>query len=169
MSTCLQYKNQSVLEHGIAVHEEWLKIQPYGFLIPYWDALQKDIANWDPVDIALYHIFHDCGKPYCQSEDERGKHFSDHTKKSAETWIEIGGSEVIASWMLHDMDIHLIKADEIDAFMEIPGSEILLLTGLAAIRANAEMFGGTDSTSFKIKMKHWERRAKAYLRRRYNG
>jgi hypothetical protein len=34
------------------------------------------------------------------------------------------------------------------------------MAGLAEVYANSQMFGGTESTGFKIKMKHLERRGK---------
>ena len=169
MSKCEQTHGQTILEHGIEVNKEWKKLEPYGFLEPYWEHLQKDISKWNPDDILLYQIFHDCGKPKCFSQDHQGNHFVNHAKISYETWVEAYGDGIIATWILHDMDIHIISADELDAFLAIPGSEVLLLTGLTALRANVKLFGGTDSVSFKIKLKHWERRAKAYLKRRYNG
>lgn len=36
----------------------------------------------------------------------------------------------------------------------------LLITGLSEIHSNAKMFGGTDSTSFKIKLKSITQRGK---------
>lgn len=117
MSNCNQTHNQTILEHGIAVHEEWLNLKPYGFLIPYWDALQEDIAKWDPNDIRTYHIFHDCGKPFCHSQDEQGSHFLNHAEISYQTWLDYYGEGQIATWIRHDMDIHILRADEIDGFL----------------------------------------------------
>jgi hypothetical protein len=59
-----------------------------------------------------------------------------------------------------DMDVHLLKAEDIPEFAGRPQAAALLLTALAEIHANAAMFGGTESTSFKIKLKHLERRGK---------
>jgi hypothetical protein len=48
----------------------------------------------------------------------------------------------------------------------------LLIASLAEIHSNAEMFGGIESTSFKIKWKNIDRRGKQvfkYLKEQYNG
>ena len=62
-----------------------------------------------------------------------------------------------------DMDIHLLKADGIEEFASRPEAATLLLTSLAEIHSNAAMFGGIDSTSFKIKWKHINKRGKKII------
>jgi hypothetical protein len=59
-----------------------------------------------------------------------------------------------------DMDIHLLKGDDIEAFAARKEAAALLLAGLSEIHANAQMFGGIESTSFKMKWKHIDRRGK---------
>jgi len=63
-----------------------------------------------------------------------------------------------------DMDIHLLKADGIAEFAARPEAISLLLTGLAEIHANAAMFGGIESTSFKIKFKQISKRGKQIIK-----
>jgi hypothetical protein len=46
----------------------------------------------------------------------------------------------------------------------LPEAASLYLTAVAEVHANAPMFGGFESTSFKSKMKHLDRRGKALLR-----
>lgn len=62
-----------------------------------------------------------------------------------------------------DMDAHLLKADGLAEFASRPQAIPLLLTALAEIHANAAMFGGLDSTSFKIKWKHLNKRGRQVL------
>lgn len=170
MEATLQTEGQNILQHGQAVHTAWLDIlnDPSSWpdcLSPWETELRAEIHRFDPSSIRLYHWFHDCGKPRCLTlREDGGRSFPDHALHSYEAWIDAGGCSQIGTWIRHDMDIHTISANEIPAFASLDGSAILLLTGLAEIRANAKMFGGEDSTSFKIKYKHWRRRALAYCK-----
>ena len=62
-----------------------------------------------------------------------------------------------------DMDAHLLKSDDLAEFASRPQAKALLLTALAEIHANAHMFGGLQSTSFKIKWKHLDKRGRQVL------
>lgn len=62
-----------------------------------------------------------------------------------------------------DMDIHLLKADGVPEFTARPQAAALLLTGLAEVHANAAMFGGIESTSFKIKWKQIDKRGRQII------
>ncbi|MFK4132416.1 hypothetical protein ACI2KR_09060 [Pseudomonas luteola] len=108
-----------------------------------------------------YQTYHDCGKPFCRIVDEAGKqHFPDHAKHSEQTWLSCGGDPIAARLMGMDMDIHVLKGDDVESFASRPEAASLLLTGLAEIHSNAQMFGGIDSVSFKMKWKHIDRRGK---------
>lgn len=48
-----------------------------------------------------------------------------------------------------------------EEFAGRPHAVALLLTGLAEVHANASMFGGIESTSFKIKWKNLDKRGRA--------
>lgn len=64
------------------------------------------------------------------------------------------------------MDIHTIKAKDLDEFSENNSRALtLLLSGLSEIHANAEMFGGLESTSFKIKYKQIDSRGKQIIKK----
>lgn len=111
-------------------------------------------------DIKAYHIFHDCGKSYCLEIDKEGrKHFPNHANISydiAQNFL----SKEISALIKNDMVAHLIKPSEYLEFMKIPNYKILLITALCEIHSNAKMFGGIDSTSFKIKYKKLNRLGK---------
>jgi len=63
-----------------------------------------------------------------------------------------------------DMNIHSLKDVGVNDFAQKEGAATLLLTGLAEIHSNAEMFGGIESTSFKIKWKQINKRGKKISR-----
>lgn len=97
---------------------------------------------------------HDCGKPYCLEIDSEGKrHYPGHAQKSFEVFNSIYDNTIASELILHDMDIHLLKSDGVEEFMKNPNYLTHLLIGLSEIHSNAEMFGGIESTSFKIKWK----------------
>jgi hypothetical protein len=101
-----------------------------------------------------YHIYHDVGKPFCLTIDAEGKrHFPDHARVSSAIWRASGGDQRAANLMQHDMDLHLLKPSEAESYPHLDLAPALLLTALSEIHANASMFGGIESTSFKIKWK----------------
>ena len=189
MIACPQTPTQNVLQHGVAVRMMWEKIYDWllqptewvqtsincgydrdidpPFPVPSWvleyreDILSAiDEQDWEAIQ--QYQIYHDCGKPFCRTVDDQGRqHFPDHANISAKMFRNILGDGPAATWVLHDMDAHVIKASQVPNFCEIPGCIVLLTTALAEVQANAEMFGGTSSTSYKIKFKHLERRGRA--------
>ena len=106
-----------------------------------------------------------CWKPACRTVDADGRqHFPDHAAASARVWREAGGDEEVAHLIASDMDIHLLKGEGVEAFARRPEACALLLTGLAEITANASMFGGIESTSFKIKFKNLDKRGRAIVK-----
>lgn len=102
-----------------------------------------------------------CGKPSCLTVDADGRrHFPDHAAVSARVWRDAGGCEEVATLIEQDMDVHLLKAEGVEEFASRPHAIALLLTGLAEVHANASMFGGIESVSFKIKAKHLSKQGK---------
>jgi len=171
MASCEQMPGLSVLAHGESV---WAYYQDlirqlrdgakprYKWRFPDWIRDSALIQSQLSEDIVReYLVHHDCGKPYCRTVDEDGRqHFPDHARVSEELWRSVGGSETAARLMGMDMDIHLLKGDDTVAFGARPEAATLLLAGLAEVHSNAEMFGGIDSTGFKMKFKHLQRRGK---------
>ena len=93
-----------------------------------------------------------------------------HAEVSYKTYLDVFGSQgnnqLIADLILHDMDVHLMKAVEVESFCKEQGAQkavSLLITALCEIHANADMFGGIDSVSFKIKAKQINKRGKSII------
>lgn len=179
MENCQQTANQSVLAHGYSV---WNTMQillqhlkegtsiPDWWRIPQW-AYNKNILNeLAPQEIIQeYLIYHDCGKPFTKITDENGKtHFPNHSAMSEKIWLEVGGNPLAARLMGMDMDAHTLRSDGIAEFAVRPEAPTLLLAALAEIHSNAEMFGGTDSDSFKIKAKHLSKKGNQIMKIREN-
>lgn len=180
MKTTFQFEKQSIYEHGQSVwsyFEEIEKSLRYGkptrddIKIPehYFTYAVQIMENLFPAKIIReYTVLHDCGKPYCRTVDEEGKqHFPDHANKSYEIYMQTWGDPVVGELIRGDMDIHLLKDDGIENFLDKPNQEIVthLVVGLAELLSNAQMFGGTDSIGFKIKYKNLEKRSKKILAR----
>jgi hypothetical protein len=182
MKSCPQTVELSVYEHGILVAAEYLLIisamQSEKFTLtersfPKWMILYRnDILNLLPDNdiVMAYALFHDCGKPFCWQVDSEGKnHFPNHATVSHETWLrhakDTPEAKRIADLILHDMLIHGLKPEGVDEFIKLPDCICLLLMGLAEVYANSELFGGMESTSFKIKYAQIERRGKAICER----
>ena len=108
-----------------------------------------------------YLEWHDCGKPFCLEYDAQGRaHFPDHASRSAQLWERVGGSPEVARLMEQDMDLHTLPPSAMPEFSQRKHAALLLIAALAAVNANAKMFGGFESDSFKIKAKQLEARGK---------
>lgn len=171
MQECIQTQDQSVLNHGHSVWKYTKRLisgQWDGLLIPEW--LKENHAyivnNLHPTEIVKkYNIYHDCGKPYCLTEDEQGRHFPDHARISKDIWnLNFLGEELVGDLIGSDMCIHTETVEQIESHnWDIRTAFTLLITALAEIHSNAQMFGGIESTSFKIKWKKINQRGKMLL------
>lgn len=177
MLRCEQMPGLSVYQHGQSVHRHFLDLMDYmngtyqlpagQWRLPEWLDEYKDwiISNLhDESIIHQYTLYHDCGKPFCRKVDEDGRvHFPDHAEISAATWASVGGDETAGRLIRDDMVIHTASAEVITGKCLVWSQKdavTLLVAALAEIHSNARMFGGVDSTSFKIKFKQIERRGK---------
>lgn len=174
MSLCEQTKGMSVLEHGQLVNKYFKDLMNYmksgkslelSWRLPDWiDQYGHEILNnlLDDGIMSRYQIYHDCGKPYVKCYDDDGRvHFPDHANASANTWKRLFPDDnVVIELIRKDMDVHLIKSEGLEEFCKSHYAVSLLITGLCEIHANASMFGGIESTSFKIKWKQIDRRGK---------
>lgn len=173
MQACLQTDTQSVYQHGLSVKEHIFDLISFlktnhigqGWRLPTWmseyrEQLLAALLSEDIIE--EYTIFHDCGKPYCLAIDEMGRrHFPNHSEMSHQTWQTVSTNQTVANLIRWDMKIHTIKADEIEEFIQHPEAVTLLLAGLAEVHSNSKLFGGLESTSFKIKWKQIDKRGRA--------
>lgn len=176
MKTTFQMEGMNILQHGEMVRDYFNDLIDhlengasfkYDWRLPDWLVENKTLILERLLDrrtCELYQIYHDCGKPYCIEFDDQGRrHFPNHATMSYLTWQRHSADRQIAQLIWDDMLIHTIKADAVPEFAKKKEAATLLLTGLAEIHANAAMFGGIESTSFKIKYKQIDKRGKAII------
>lgn len=151
-----------MLQHGELVHKYYCdilnlitdKVTKFEWDIPEQTISQLSKLYIDAMlscQVKDYHTYHDCGKHISKYVDDEGRqHFPDHADNSYRQWLEHGGDGITAYLIQHDMYFHTTPLPCIEAITYYP---TLLLTAWAEIHANSEMFGGVQSTSFKIKKK----------------
>lgn len=176
MQACQQRSGQNILEHGQSVRDHLMDLlkflrdphhtSKYTWRYPRWLlSYSKMFLEKLPPDHILekYALWHDCGKPFCKVQDDSGKnHYPDHAVVSGSIFRTLyPEQEDTAKLIEMDMDIHLLKTEDVAEFCNRPQAAALLLTGLAEIHANAELFGGITSDSFKIKWKNIDKRGTA--------
>lgn len=189
MMSTPQAEGLDVLQHGRSVREHYFALLDHlhgqvnladydNWRVPTWlshsapdfarnrDAILRSLPSRH--QMSTYLTLHDCGKPRVMAVGEDGRrHFPGHAQASAATYREGFAGEAddtIANLIEHDMDIHLIRADELPEFIQRPTVFAHLLAGLAEVTSNAAMFGGTDSPSFKGKWKRIDQRGRAICR-----
>lgn len=170
MQRCSQTETQSVLEHGFSVnnylHDLIANTQQYSWRLPDWFDQYRDqlLGSLHPIDVLdHYTIYHDCGKPYCLTGDAAGNHFPNHAALSQKIYFDLTGDALVSQLIGWDMVLHICKAAELDHYLAIwspQDAATLLLVTLSEIHSNAAMFGGIESTSFKIKWKQLKKRGK---------
>jgi hypothetical protein len=169
MRNCDQAPGQSILDHGLAVWTQYQKLlngDTSAMRLPQWYLQYKDQIHplLHPHSILLnYAIYHDCGKPFClEIGDDGKKRFPNHAATSKVTYGEhfgtSGDAALIAELIGLDMIFHTESYEEIVARNLSPNTLCtLMLAALSELHANAEMFGGIESTSFKIKWKRLDK------------
>ena len=178
MESCEQAPGVSTLDHGVHVlinMRALIEGYPAG-PVPDWylEHRAEIVESLPPAHVwGTYAIYHDCGKWAVREVDDQGRqHFPDHARASYNIWQEVSLSLPIsklsdnrAVWdlMLDDMVLHT-QSSEVVGMMLRSGrwstqqAATLLLSSLAELHTNAPMFGGFESTSYKIKAKHVKRR-----------
>ncbi len=174
MADTPQTDTQSVLEHGISVSKKFNDLtndDVENWKLPTWFTDNRDFLFenlHDYYDVKEYQVMHDCGKPYCYKVDENWKrHFPNHEEVSTNTYRQISDNKIVADLISKDMVLHTIKSEDVENFVKensIQTIVTLLITSLCEIHANADMFGGIDSQSFKIKFKQLDRRGNQILK-----
>lgn len=173
MRGCFQGNtNINMVEHGEQVWDKTRKLilgQFEEFKLPDWfiknhHFIVNSLHDWETIE--MYNLYHDCGKPRCKTVDEEGKiHYPNHAKVSAEVFTEYFPQfPEVANLIFQDMVMHTFRYEAIEK-LHLPSKDTwtLLLTAFAEIHANAELFGGIESTSFKIKLKNLDKLGKKLI------
>lgn len=171
MKNCPHGKQNS-LSHGKAVWKNVKKLilgEFEGFRLPQWFVdnhhfIINNLEDWKT--IKLYTKLHDAGKNYCKVTDEEGKlHFPNHAAVSEKIFLDYFPQHLkVAELIGLDMIMHAEKYAEIEARnLPIKTLMTLLITAIAEIHANAEIFGGISSDSFKIKSKRLDKLGKKLI------
>jgi hypothetical protein len=150
-------------EHGLMVNREYVNLLSSleeGLISEVFppDLIRLYATNniIDYRTMLLYQVVHDCGKPLCRNVDSDGRvHYPDHARISCEQVKKIFKEDLDLQFLvLHDMDFHTLKPNQLKELAESKYGFSLYLTAWAELVANANMFNGFDSVSFKIKRKH---------------
>tara|TARA_Y100000034_G_scaffold6762_1_gene7454 strand:- start:11840 stop:12448 length:609 start_codon:yes stop_codon:yes gene_type:complete len=190
MLTCEQTQGQSVYEHGVSVKAHFFQILDYlrgsysleGWRVPKWleDYKASILKNIHENElIALYTLYHDCGKPYCRTVDYEGRvHFPNHAEVSKETFAQVVDGELdyddrvlnLIGWdMVFHTETQQQIAERLRGEMTTRDAFTLLVVGLAELHSNAKLFGGIDSISFKMKWKKLDKRGRWLCREFLKG
>jgi hypothetical protein len=172
MNTTYQHKDMNMLQHGENV---WLQTQQIisnkNLDLPKWFLdNHSEIINqiYHPDILKTYTIYHDIGKSFCLTIDSEGKrHYPNHAQVSKEKFLEIFPNKKIEAELIGlDMLFHTKNYTEIEA-LQLPNATLftLLVVSFAEIFANAEMFNGKNSDSFKIKYKKLDKIGKKLIHR----
>lgn len=169
MNSTEQMPGLSVLDHGKAVWnktQEILEGKIEGMKLPQWFIENRKAiidGAYNKERIEAYTVYHDCGKPLVRTVSTEGRvHFPGHAEASANLWLQLFPEQTeVAELMRLDMLLHTATVDEVASQnLSKRTAFTLILVAFAELHANAEMFGGTASTSFKIKFKKLRRNAK---------
>ena len=103
--------------------------------------------------------------------DEHGDvHFPNDAQISKNTWLQYSDNQIVADLIGYDMCLHTETADQILSHnWDVKTAMSLLLTSLAEVHSNANMFGGIDTISFKSKWKKINRRGALLCKHYFNN
>lgn len=148
-----------MLRHGQSVHYHYKELMwklrqkdaEYAELHALYDKFGRDMPP--PDFLESYHVYHDCGKHLTLTIGEDGKRrFPDHANVSADQYLTIFPDDHLTAHLIrHDMDFHTMRGEHLIELCKSVFAPILYFTAWAEINANAEMFGGKQSESYKIK------------------
>lgn len=171
MQRCHQSPDETIWQHCQSVAGTYFDILQHPDKHPLPEIIRQKwnliIANQiDSGVVRQYLEWHDCGKPFCETVSNGRTSFPNHAAISERMFREAGGSDEAARLIGLDMIFHLTKPSEIleqTATLDRRTLCTLMLSAWAAIFANAKMFGGADSESFKIKQSQLIARCKKVL------
>lgn len=159
-----------MLQHGELVHQHYIDLTSMlengshecGVLVNLWVNLKNRLPQ--PDQLKPYHVYHDCGKSLCLEIGEDGKRrFPNHAYVSYQQFKHLfPEDDFTAQLILHDMDFHIVRGEDAVNLWKNPLAPILYFTAWAEINANASMFGGVDSESYKIKRNRLIQAGKKY-------
>jgi hypothetical protein len=157
MQSCEQVPGLNMLQHGKLVYTKYNEIMTElssGIGDPVLLKNYEKYRHCLPPSHVLkrYMLLHDCGKSLCLTVEDGKRRFPNHAHVSSEQYLKVFPEDKFTAMLIEkDMDFHILKGDDLIALCNHPVAPILYLTAWAEINANAEMFGGTDSDSYKIK------------------
>lgn len=169
MAQCEQAPGQNMIQHGQAVHDHYRALMDQLAANPSSHPQLAEISSkfgLPPIEtLERYHLYHDCGKHLVLTISPDGKRqFPGHAKASAEQYALLFLNDTQTRHLIeHDMDFHALRGDELVALCHDPLAPILYATAWAEVYANASMFGGCTSDSFKIKAKRLTQAGKKLL------
>lgn len=173
METCYQSANETVWQHCQSVAKTYFDLLEHPDKYPLPPIIRDNFEyirqhQVPPGIVRQYLEWHDCGKPACATLINGRQSFPNHAEVSQRVFREAGGDDAAARLIGLDMVFHITKPAEIvaqTASLDTTTVMTLMLAAWASIFANAEMFGGTDSESFKIKASQLTSRCKKVLAR----
>ncbi len=160
-----------MLDHGRSVHEHYkqligeLESGTFEDSTTLMEVYRLVRPNLPPPEVLHpYHEYHDCGKHLVLTVEDGKRRFPNHAEASAQQYAHLFPEDGFTIALIRrDMDFHMLRGDDIDALWKSPFAPILYLTAWAEINANAEMFGGRCSESYKIKRSRLIQAGKKFL------
>jgi len=158
MRACEQAPGLNMLEHGQAVHLAYCQLiraleaqaPVYREMLPLYARLKPLLP--EPAALARIHLYHDCGKHLALTFCEGRRQYPNHAEISAEQYAKLFPEDLQGQRLIAlDMAFHTCRGAALVELCQDPLAPILYLTAWAEINANALMFGGRDSDSYKIK------------------
>ena len=171
---------QTVYEHCVAVRNRALDLYDhivsgkelkYEWKIPEWLVSYKEVIRLELIHhtprsvVDRYAYYHDCGKPLV-AEFRGGKmHFTGHEWYSEYVYKGfLRNDRAVIRLIKNDMLIHRSRACDVEKIKALRERMALLIVSLSEVHANAELFGGVDSESFRIKWKKVNTRGRALFK-----
>lgn len=169
MKNTYQFGDIDMYQHGEMVFNEYQKmmnaiknkdtqyIEDIGFSFDKNFIEKLFDYQYDMEIMRNYQIYHDCGKHLSRIVDNNGKvHYPDHAQHSSNIYGQYFDNPIVQELILKDLNFHTFKSEEIIEWIKKEDKYMLAslyITAWAEILANATMFGGINSDSFKIKRK----------------